>query len=284
MDVVDLTERLVAIPSHEDESAAGEFVADWLRENTAAAVSLDDHGNVIARKGGDGESLALVGHHDVVPPDESQVDDGEYVVERRAGEGREAERSEASDRASGSDTTRERRLYGRGTADMKGSLAAAMLAFRDGTPGGGELVLASFAGEEQGGVGCQAAIDDGFSVDYAVVGEGSTGYSAPGVTDVAVSGDYAYVSSYTGDTLTVVNVSDPTAPSIEGVTGKLIADAAKEYGHRKVFYVEDKNDLPDKLKEIIRPGDIVITMGAGDIYKYGEQFVETLENGIENLN
>jgi len=166
MDVADLTEQLVAIPSHRgsdtDESAAGAFVADWLRDHTDAAVTRDDHGNVLARRG-DGPSLALVGHHDVVPPDDSQVTDGGYLVERDDG-----------------------RLRGRGTADMKGSLAAAMLAFRDADPAG-ELVFASFAGEEQGGEGCRAALDEGFAVDYAVVGEGSTGYSAAGVTDVAVA-------------------------------------------------------------------------------------------------
>ena len=164
MDVVSLTEDLAAISSHEDESAAGAFVADWLRDHTDAAVHEDTHGNVIARTGSGAVSLALVGHHDVVPPDDSQVDTGEYLLHRRDG-----------------------RLYGRGTADMKGSLAAVMLAFRDADPTDGELVFASFAGEEQGGVGCQAAIEDGFAVDYAVVVEGSTGYSAAGVTDVAVA-------------------------------------------------------------------------------------------------
>ncbi|MFB6353381.1 MAG: M20 family metallopeptidase, partial [Halobacteriales archaeon] len=51
----------------------------------------------------------------------------------------------------------------------------------------GELVFASFVGEEVGGVGARAAIDDGFAPDYAVVGEGSTNYSGPGVTDVVVA-------------------------------------------------------------------------------------------------
>ena len=164
MDATELTRGLVEIPSHEDESAAGDFLAEWLRDRTDAAVERDDAGNVVARRNvGSGPSLALVGHHDVVPPDESQLTDGEYVVEERDG-----------------------RLYGRGSADMKGSLAAAMVAFAEADPAG-ELVFASFVGEEAGGVGCRAAIESGFAPDYAVVGEGSTGYSADGVTDVAVA-------------------------------------------------------------------------------------------------
>jgi acetylornithine deacetylase len=165
MDTSELTRELVAIPSHDDETAAGDYIERWLRERTDATVERDDHGNVIARRNpGADTSLALVGHHDVVPPDDSQTDGGEYV--RREADGR---------------------LYGRGSADMKGALAAAMVAFRDATGLDCELILASFVGEEQGGVGARAAIDDGFAPDYAIVGEGSTGYSAPGVTDVAVA-------------------------------------------------------------------------------------------------
>ncbi|NHN57554.1 MULTISPECIES: M20 family metallopeptidase [Halorussus] len=170
-DVVDLTRDLVSIPSHEDETEAGDFIERWLREETDAAVTRDESGNVIARRGdGDADSLALVGHHDVVPPADSQTEaDGSYVVTERDG-----------------------RLRGRGTADMKGAVAAAMLAFRDAVLSADadpapELVFASFVGEEDGGVGARAAIDRGFAPDYAVVGEGSTGYSAPGATDVAVA-------------------------------------------------------------------------------------------------
>ena len=177
-EIEELTRDLVSIPSHEDETEAGDYVEEWLREETDAEVTRDGVGNVVARRGERaGRSLALVGHHDVVAPADEQTIDGEYVVERRDG-----------------------RLYGRGTADMKGSVAAAMLAFRDSevsrtsesrtaSDSGPvrELVFASFVGEEVGGVGARAAIDEGFAPDYAVVGEGSTNYSAEGLTDVVVA-------------------------------------------------------------------------------------------------
>ena len=63
---------------------------------------------------------------------------------------------------------------------------------------------------------------------------------------------------------------------IEGVTGKLVADAAHSFGHKNVFYVENKNDVVKTLNDLKKDGDIIVTMGAGDIWKFGEKFVEGL--------
>jgi UDP-N-acetylmuramate--alanine ligase len=65
---------------------------------------------------------------------------------------------------------------------------------------------------------------------------------------------------------------------IEGVTGELISSATKSFGHRNVIYVEDKDDIPNVLNNLKQDGDIIITMGAGDIWKYGEKFVDMLRN------
>ena len=64
---------------------------------------------------------------------------------------------------------------------------------------------------------------------------------------------------------------------IEGVTGQLVADAAKKFGHRNVMYVKNKADIPHTLIELVKDNDIVITMGAGDIWKYNQEFVEMLK-------
>ena len=65
---------------------------------------------------------------------------------------------------------------------------------------------------------------------------------------------------------------------IAGVSGELIAEAAKKFGHKNVFYIKNKNDIPNFLSEIRKNGDIIVTMGAGDIWKFGETFVKTLIN------
>jgi len=64
---------------------------------------------------------------------------------------------------------------------------------------------------------------------------------------------------------------------IEGITGELIAEAARKFGHKNVIYIPDKNDVPAKLMEIKKANDIVITMGAGDIWKFGEKFVDMIK-------
>lgn len=66
--------------------------------------------------------------------------------------------------------------------------------------------------------------------------------------------------------------------AIEGVTGELIIEAAKKFGHKNTIYVQNKNDVPQVLNSIILKGDIIVTMGAGDIWKFGEKFIQSLES------
>ncbi|MEX1063443.1 MAG: UDP-N-acetylmuramate--L-alanine ligase [Balneolaceae bacterium] len=89
------------------------------------------------------------------------------------------------------------------------------------------------------------------------------------------------LSFFDAEVLVVTDVYPSREAPIEGVSGKLVADTARQYGHRDVHYVQEKSDLPVRLRKIIRPGDLVITMGAGDIYRYGEQFVELIDKTDE---
>lgn len=91
------------------------------------------------------------------------------------------------------------------------------------------------------------------------------------------------LSFFDAEVLVITDVYPSREKPIEGVTGKLIADTAEQYGHKNVVYVEDKNEVSDRLKDIVKDGDIIITMGAGDIYRSGETFVEEIETGNVNI-
>jgi UDP-N-acetylmuramate--alanine ligase len=78
---------------------------------------------------------------------------------------------------------------------------------------------------------------------------------------------------FNADVLVVTDVYPAREEPIQGVTGELIASAAKGFGHKQVHYVPEKKDVPAYLMKITRPGDMVITMGAGDIWKFGEEYI-----------
>jgi UDP-N-acetylmuramate--alanine ligase len=80
------------------------------------------------------------------------------------------------------------------------------------------------------------------------------------------------------DVLVVTDVYPAREEPIQGVTGELIVHAAKQFGHKDAHYVPDKQQIPSFLKSVAKQGDIIITMGAGDIWKYGEEFVRLLKS------
>ena len=66
-------------------------------------------------------------------------------------------------------------------------------------------------------------------------------------------------------------------PPIEGVTSELVAEQARNAGHKAVDVLPGPVDLVERIVSEARPGDIVVTLGAGDITKLGELIVKRLE-------
>lgn len=68
---------------------------------------------------------------------------------------------------------------------------------------------------------------------------------------------------------------------ISGIDGHTIPNIISEVTHQHVNYVEDVNDLPAVLAKVVRPNDLVITMGAGSINQYGPKLLALLEEGLQ---
>ncbi len=81
-------------------------------------------------------------------------------------------------------------------------------------------------------------------------------------------------SFYQSDLLIITPIFPAREKPIKGVSGKLIADAAIQSGHKNVNYVSKNDDILEQIKSLAKEDDIVITMGAGTIYKFGEKFLK----------
>ncbi|HVZ37754.1 MAG TPA: UDP-N-acetylmuramate--L-alanine ligase [Candidatus Kapabacteria bacterium] len=81
---------------------------------------------------------------------------------------------------------------------------------------------------------------------------------------------------FNADQVILTDIYPARERPIQGITGELIAESAVGFGHRHVLYVPQKENLAEETVPLLEPGDIVVTMGAGDIWKTGEEILQRL--------
>lgn len=86
-----------------------------------------------------------------------------------------------------------------------------------------------------------------------------------------------FTAFYQADLLVVTEVYAAGEPVIPGVSGKQIADGALGHGHRNVTFIPDTGEVAEFLLPALQAGDMVITLGAGDIWRVGEELLHRLE-------
>ena len=78
------------------------------------------------------------------------------------------------------------------------------------------------------------------------------------------------------DMALVTDVYPSREQPIPGVTGELVVEAAMRSGHRNVRYCPSWQDAPDVLRDEVAAGDVVITLGAGDVNRLAQLLAQTL--------
>jgi UDP-N-acetylmuramate--alanine ligase len=78
------------------------------------------------------------------------------------------------------------------------------------------------------------------------------------------------------DVLLLTEIYAAGEDPIEGVTAKALFEGIREHGHKDVTFLENKKEMVTHLLRILQPGDLVITLGAGDIWQVAEELVQRL--------
>ena len=81
-----------------------------------------------------------------------------------------------------------------------------------------------------------------------------------------------FVTSFNeADVLVVTEIYPASEEKIEGITGEVLSEKIRASGHKSVMFAPTKEDAAEKVLGIARDGDVVITLGAGDIYQIAER-------------
>ncbi|MBK9088894.1 MAG: UDP-N-acetylmuramate--L-alanine ligase [Holophagales bacterium] len=79
------------------------------------------------------------------------------------------------------------------------------------------------------------------------------------------------------DAVYVLPVYPSREAPIPGITSRLVSDAARTRGHRNVVDLDVRAEVVPRLREDLKEGDLLVTMGAGDVNRLGEELLGTGE-------
>lgn len=82
---------------------------------------------------------------------------------------------------------------------------------------------------------------------------------------------------YQADVVVLTDIYAAGEEPIEGVKAENLYEGIKEHGHKNVVLIHDKERIASELLNIVKEGDMVITLGAGDIWKSGEELLDRLK-------
>jgi UDP-N-acetylmuramate--alanine ligase len=78
------------------------------------------------------------------------------------------------------------------------------------------------------------------------------------------------------DHLIITDIYAASEKAIEGVNAASLTEGIRQSGHPDVLYLASFNGIVDHLLAIVKPSDVIITQGAGSVWKVGEEFLQRM--------
>jgi UDP-N-acetylmuramate--alanine ligase len=80
------------------------------------------------------------------------------------------------------------------------------------------------------------------------------------------------------DILIMAEIYPAGETPIAGISGQVLYEEIKQLGHKNVYFEPDMKKIAPLVGKIAQPEDIILIMGAGDIYQTIPDIVKTLES------
>ena len=87
-----------------------------------------------------------------------------------------------------------------------------------------------------------------------------------------------FVTAFDGaDRLILIDIYAAGEDPVAGVSSEALYQAIRKQGHLDAQYIAARDDVVPELRKAVKDGDIVLTLGAGDVYQIGEGLVAALQ-------
>ena len=83
------------------------------------------------------------------------------------------------------------------------------------------------------------------------------------------------------DSLFITDIYAASEEPIEGVTAEALTEAIKRFGHKDVQYIGSLDNAATTISDMVQPGDLVLTLGAGTVSRVSEQLLFLLRERSE---
>jgi UDP-N-acetylmuramate--alanine ligase len=80
------------------------------------------------------------------------------------------------------------------------------------------------------------------------------------------------------DVVVLLNIYPAREKPIAGVSTKLIYDVLQATGHPNIHLIEEKSTAPELIKSLYQKGDMIITLGAGDVFKLHQSLINLISD------
>ena len=85
------------------------------------------------------------------------------------------------------------------------------------------------------------------------------------------------------DVVIITDIYPAREKPIPGITAELIYNECKNSGMDKCYFIPDLDNLVTELDQIVQPNDLILTLGAGSIWRYSEIYARHLEQNVTEV-